>query len=617
MIASIVMKLFLTVIFAGCAAYDVYTHDQNEKGLNPSVKAPRYPSYSGGIWVLIILLCIWLLYGFLYGPRSTFLTSINLFVGTLIQISLYFLILLTLLPLLRRRISARVCAMLWLLPGCLFIYNSYYTGFLYPPAVIPVSLKAVEFVFGVWLAGFAGVMGYQIATHLWFRRRLLRGAVPVTDEEVLEVWEEELHRANLRKPRFRLVVSPQAVTPLTVGLFRRTARVVLPQRQYTPEDLTLIFRHELIHLGRDDAWSKFFLTFCTAACWFNPLVWLAMKKSADDMELSCDETVLLGCKEEVRLRYANLLLKTAGDQRGFTTCLSASARALRYRLGSVIAPVPKRSGALAVALAAMLLFLTSGYVALGYQAGSGEEALFQGLDPDAFTLSHFSRQGVFDLDLYQCNDPEGLRDYLCSLDLEEVLGNYDFNLEENDYFLTFSSHEHALYLDLRGNFIEVNPNWTEEQRPRFYHVAGGLERETLDAFFTVYPALTFQMMEEKTEETPGFFSPMNASLNWVRGADGTVLYQPFAPGDTPSGLCAYDLPPKIVLDFSQPPQGPVTVTVHNWENTSQYTLTLEGPDYTIDRALYSAHYTVEATVPGEGGESLRMNYLFDLEEMSP
>ena len=338
MIASIVIKLFLTVIFAGCAAYDVYTHDQNEKGLNPSVKAPRYPSYSGGIWVLIILLCIWLLYGFLYGPRSTFLTSINLFVGTLIQISLYFLILLTLLPLLRRRISARVCAMLWLLPGCLFIYNSYYTGFLYPPAVIPVSLKAVEFVFGVWLAGFAGVMGYQIATHLWFRRRLLRGAVPVTDEEVLEVWEEELHRANLRKPRFRLVVSPQAVTPLTVGLFRRTARVVLPQRQYTPEDLTLIFRHELIHLGRDDAWSKFFLTFCTAACWFNPLVWLAMKKSADDMELSCDETVLLGCKEEVRLRYANLLLKTAGDQRGFTTCLSASARALRYRLGSVIAP---------------------------------------------------------------------------------------------------------------------------------------------------------------------------------------------------------------------------------------------------------------------------------------
>ena len=83
MIASIVLKLFLTVIFAGCAAYDVYTHDQNEKGLNPSVKAPRYPSYSGGIWVLIILLYIWLLYGFLYGPRSTFLTSINLFVGTL------------------------------------------------------------------------------------------------------------------------------------------------------------------------------------------------------------------------------------------------------------------------------------------------------------------------------------------------------------------------------------------------------------------------------------------------------------------------------------------------------------------------------------------------------
>ncbi len=615
MSSSILIKVFWTVLIAAGSAYEIYANDQTEKGLNPSVKAPRYPAYAEGYALPIIFLCVWLFDVALFGPRTAFLTSANLFVGVFFQISLYFLILLPLMPLLRRRISARACALLWLLPNYLFLFNIGYSGFPQPLVVFSISLNTVWIILWVWLAGFVGVMGYKLLSHLWFRRRLLRGAVPVTDEEVLEVWEEELRRANLRKPCFRLVVSPQAVTPMTVGLFRRTARVVLPQRQYTPEDLTLIFRHELIHLGRGDAWSKFFLVLCTAACWFNPLVWLAARKSADDMELSCDETVLLGSKEEVRLRYANLLLKTAGDQRGFTTCLSASARALRYRLGSVMTPVQKRSGALVVALTVVLLFLSSGYVALGYQVGKGEEVLFQGQDPHTFTLSYFSRRDVPDSNLCQCADPDGLRDYLRSLSLEQVMGNYDYDIDQTSYYLVFNSPEGSLTLDLQEDFIYVLPLLTEERRTQVYHVAGGLDLETLDAFFTVYPSLTYQLTEEKAEETPGFFSPMNASLNWVRGADGTVLYQPMEPGDTPSGLYAHDLPPKIGLDFSQPPQGPVTVTVHNWENTSQYTLTLEGPDHIFDRTLDAAHYSVEATMLGEEGEPILLNYHFDLEQM--
>ena len=31
--------------------------------------------------------------------------------------------------------------------------------------------------------------------------------------------------------------------------------------------------------------------FCTALCWFNPFLWIAMRKSAEDLELSCDELI--------------------------------------------------------------------------------------------------------------------------------------------------------------------------------------------------------------------------------------------------------------------------------------------------------------------------------------
>ena len=59
----------------------------------------------------------------------------------------------------------------------------------------------------------------------------------------------------------------------------------------------------------------------TAMCWFDPPDVGRHAQSADDFELSCDESVLLAQPQPVRRQYAELLLKTAGDERGFTTCL--------------------------------------------------------------------------------------------------------------------------------------------------------------------------------------------------------------------------------------------------------------------------------------------------------
>ena len=119
------------------------------------------------------------------------------------------------------------------------------------------------------------------------------------------------------------------------------------------------------------------MIFCAAMCWFNPLMWIAMRKSADDMELSCDETVLLNADEATRKQYALLLLDTAGDERGFTTCLSATANAMRYRLRSVTKPKKRHSGALIVGAAFFILAMTSGYVALAFDGNSGAEVLYQ------------------------------------------------------------------------------------------------------------------------------------------------------------------------------------------------------------------------------------------------
>lgn len=185
-------------------------------------------------------------------------------------------------------------------------------------------------------------MLWKCAEHLAFRRRILRAAAPA------EAWEqalfqEELTRVNFKGGKPLLLRSPEVGSPLSIGLSRRSTRIVLPGRGYTGDELRLVLRHEIVHICHDDASTKLSLVSTAAMCWPNPLVWFAMRKSAEDIELCCDEAVTFAAGADERRRYAELILSSAGDERGFTSCLSAKANSLRYRLRNVMQPGMKGS----------------------------------------------------------------------------------------------------------------------------------------------------------------------------------------------------------------------------------------------------------------------------------
>lgn len=304
-----------------------------------------------------------------------FRTVSNALAETMLTTAVYFAILLPVLPLLRRAFSARACAMLWLLPNVLYFVLWDSMGRSKPFVVLPVRAK-LDWLLWVWLAGAVVVMAWKVAEHIRFRRALLRDARE-PDAETLALFQsvrEEMETEAMRKDPLPLLISPHTDTPLSVGLTRKSLRVVLPERRYTPDELRLIFRHELIHIARQDAGTKLFMACCTALMWWNPLMWLAMRRCADDLELGCDEFVLLDEPEAERGRYANLLLKTAGDERGFTTCLSATAEALRYRLENVLHPKNKMLGGMMLGIVALALVVFSGSLAIAYAPQRLDEA---------------------------------------------------------------------------------------------------------------------------------------------------------------------------------------------------------------------------------------------------
>lgn len=328
-------------------------------------------------WFLPLTMAVyWLVMALGFGPALATAALVDFSLHLLVLLSLYFAVLLVLLPLLRRTISARACATLWLLPVFLY-YNLivWHRSFVPPLVVVTIPRGLGPVLLRVWLAGAVGVALWYLISHLRFRRRLLKDARPVEGQEVMDLWWTE-QRLALLKRHIHLLISPAAASPLTIGLFNKTMRTVLPQRSYTLDQYRLIFRHELHHVQRRDVDTKCFYIFCKALCWFNPLVWVAVRKASADLELSCDEMVVYGAEPSERRAYASLLLETARDERGLTTCLSASASSLRRRLKGVMVPREHTSGALLLGLMMAVLVLCSGLVGVSTAKGTAGELLF-------------------------------------------------------------------------------------------------------------------------------------------------------------------------------------------------------------------------------------------------
>jgi len=357
---EIVMQLFVYVFFSFACSLAFFWGRDREVNTEVKEGRQRYSASVLGILLLAVILALWGMRATKYGWQASFDWLFSTCFQVFIQIAVYETILLFLMSRLREKLMPYTCYGIWFLPY--FLYMLVNTGPIAEPLVkITLSESWRRVIVTVWGVGFAAVLLQAIVSHLLYRRKLLADAHEA-DDRTRMLWEQERHWAGINK-QLPLLISRNTLTPVSVGVFR--VFVVLPERSYTEEELQLIFRHELIHISRSDGSNKFFLMFCTAMCWFNPLMWKAMRCSAEDMELSCDETVLLDADEETRARYARLLLDTAGDERGFTTCLAASAQALRYRLKNVMTPLERENGFLLVACLLFFLVATYGWIVLG------------------------------------------------------------------------------------------------------------------------------------------------------------------------------------------------------------------------------------------------------------
>lgn len=379
---------------------------------------------------------------------------------TLLHISVYYGLLLFFLTLCRRTIKAETCASLWIQPGVIYclIANIIYAE---PVLVVSFPKRLIRAAVTVWLAGAGAVLSLQVISHFAYRIRLKRSIIEPAPTELSDRWESVCYKLGIKR-RIPVYIADNITTPVTVGLFIGTMRLYLPRRSCTDEELGFIFNHEAQHIARDDTRSKFLLGFLAALSWFNPLSWLAMRKSAEDFELSCDEEVLYAAFPGERRAYAELLLKSADASWGYSTCLSSGARSLRYRLKNVVKPKKRLDGTFAMFIAATVLLFGLGTVGVadsdtvtvGELLSLPEEVHAAEIAIDTVESGSSRWQPVPD------GEEAAIREYICSLEVGELIcGEWDEYRQARCFSVVFTmGDDYYKYVDVYDDFISIRGN---------------------------------------------------------------------------------------------------------------------------------------------------------------
>ena len=414
-IVRIFWALFLGLLLAG-AFRGAWNAEHGKKGIVHETRKDRIVWLDPLIFPLIIILYL-VLFLTLVPWREMMFTS--LLTDMLVFVTVYFTLLLLLLPVLRKYFTARTCATLWLIPVFLFYQPQMLYNFrMMPPGVVLyVPGSFLTLVTAVWVAGFGLILCGYLLSHVRYAWRLRKYSRPVEDKQLQEIWDRVSGGLDFDTP-VKLRYCSRIRTPLSVGLLLRHTVTYLPEQEYSETEAELIFSHEIHHIQRRDT--------------------------------------------------TELLLTTAGRARGFTTCLSASARTLRYRMQATLHQKRKWLGTGVLFGVMFLSCFATGWFSLSTDRQPVSELLqfdeavleSAGYDPDYNQADGEEERALI-------RDMRGLTDYLSGLEADRVLF---------DYMNMGPLSDEALYMTATGPDDEVCEyyifgDYLESNNSELYHLS--------------------------------------------------------------------------------------------------------------------------------------------------
>lgn len=302
----------------------------------------------------------------------------------------------------------------------------------------------------LWFTGMLLLALAFLMIHLKSRATYLT-ALPV-ENGYIKGWMDS-HR--LRRP-IQVRYLDQIGAPLTYGILWPV--LLLPKSMNWKDEETMgyILAHELSHIRRFDALTKWILAAVLCIHWFNPLVWAMYILANRDLELSCDEAVLRQYGHNSRSSYA-LALVGMEEQRTCPAPLSScfSRQALKERIIAIMNSRPLTFGSILAACAliavTVALFATtapsSGRTSPAYTTDTDQIALQETSTPlaDSAEIPNDSEprdNNFFEDDFFEHDDLED--------DDFDKIDNEDYKErtpEEETYVPLYTSEQYNRLID--------------------------------------------------------------------------------------------------------------------------------------------------------------------------
>lgn len=128
-----------------------------------------------------------------------------------------------------------------------------------------------------------------------------------------------------------IYLSDKLTSPAVYGMIK--PRIILPL-SYKEKDIELIILHEKMHIRRADNLWRMLAFLVVAAHWFNPLCWVFLKLFLEDLELSCDECVIVKLGEHRVKEYALSLLENGQSVTIFASAFGGAK--IRTRIENIL-----------------------------------------------------------------------------------------------------------------------------------------------------------------------------------------------------------------------------------------------------------------------------------------
>jgi beta-lactamase regulating signal transducer with metallopeptidase domain len=238
------------------------------------------------------------------------------------------------------------------------VYNSksndsnYYQGALNKDNVKDLFNKYALYL---WILGVAVVFITNLIGFARFSKQLKRTNKTITEKEKIV-----LNSLLNKRDNVTLVRNPYVATPILLGILR--PYIIIPDIDFSENQLRNILLHEISHLRRFDIGVKWLTMISTSIHWFNPIMYVIKKEINRACELACDETVIKNLSPAEKQAYGDTLIAVVAEHKYSGGALQATMceekKTLKERLVAIMKhnKKPRFIIVLSVILLGLLIF---------------------------------------------------------------------------------------------------------------------------------------------------------------------------------------------------------------------------------------------------------------------